>query len=304
MQDAKQRVREFYDEIGWMQDPEGLFQNARYEDLRPVSREYIHKCHLRVNRHISEHGVCLLDAGSGPVQWPEYLTYSEGFQFRVCADISITALRAAREKLRGRGLYVVADIADLPFQPDTFDAVVSIHAIHHLPSSEHRQAYVELHRVLKPGHAGVTVNGWHRPLLMRMAEPLIQLGRLLSGRSPKRKKEWRDAVFQEGTFVQKMTPARLRSELAGVVDFEIFAWRSLSPRFMQWFVKPGIVGAILLRLVFWLEEQLPRFFGTHGQYPLIVIRKVQGFAVGPSGPGTSRFDDQNTQAIRGKDELE
>ena len=43
-------------------------------------------------------------AGSGPVQWPEYLTYSEGYQYRLCADISITALLssyAAGDKAMG-----------------------------------------------------------------------------------------------------------------------------------------------------------------------------------------------------------
>ena len=48
----KQQVREFYDQVGWQEVSEGLYQNARYEDLRPVSREYIHQCHLRVNRHL------------------------------------------------------------------------------------------------------------------------------------------------------------------------------------------------------------------------------------------------------------
>jgi len=77
MENTKQQVREFYDQIGWSQVGDGLYQNARYEDLRPVSREYIHKCHLRVKRHLAPEGKILLDAGSGPVQWPEYLTYAE-----------------------------------------------------------------------------------------------------------------------------------------------------------------------------------------------------------------------------------
>ena len=47
-QDSKQKVREFYDEIGWSRESSGYYQNARYEDLRPVSAEYIHKCHLRI----------------------------------------------------------------------------------------------------------------------------------------------------------------------------------------------------------------------------------------------------------------
>src|SRR5437868_11660891 len=74
-ENTKQQVREFYDQIGWSQAADGLYQNARYEDLRPVSREYIHKCHMRVKRHLASEGDILLDAGSGPVQWPEYLTY-------------------------------------------------------------------------------------------------------------------------------------------------------------------------------------------------------------------------------------
>jgi len=273
MTNTKQQVREFYDQIGWSQVGDGLYQNARYEDLRPVSRDYIHKCHLRVKRHLSPSGYFLLDAGSGPVQWPEYLMYSEDYRYRVCADISITALREARIRLGERGLYVVADIANLPFKEDAFDGEVSMHAIHHLPLSEHKRAYVELHRVLKPESSAVIVNGWHEPLLMRMAEPFIQLGRLLSGRGLKRKKDWSEEDDQAGTFVEKLTPRWLNQELKDTVDYKIYPWRSLSPRFMRWFVKPKFGGKFFLRVIFWKEEKFPGFFGKHGQYPMIVIRK-------------------------------
>ena len=37
--DVKREVREFYDSIGWQQIGDGIYQNARYEDLRPVVRE-------------------------------------------------------------------------------------------------------------------------------------------------------------------------------------------------------------------------------------------------------------------------
>ena len=276
MTNTKQQVREFYDQIGWSQVGEGLYQNARYEDLRPVSRNYIHRCHLRVNRHLSPSGDFLLDAGSGPVQWPEYLTYSENYRYRLCVDISITALKEAREKLGERGLYVVADIANLPFKADAFDGGVSMHAIHHLPLSEHRRAYLELHRVLRPERSAVVVNGWHNPMLMRLAEPFIKLGRLLSGRGLKRKKDWLDEDDQAGTFVEKLTPAWLDQELKGAIPYKLYPWRSLSPRFMRWFVRPQLGGKAILRFVFWLEERFSRFFGRHGQYPMIVIRKLEG----------------------------
>jgi len=265
MTNPKQQVRAFYDEIGWKQDSDGVYQNARYEDLRPVSRDYIHNCHLRVNRHLAPSGDFLLDAGSGPVH----------YRYRVCADISITALREARKRVGQRGLYVVADIANLPFKAQAFDGFVSMHAIHHLPLTEHKGAYLELTRVLKTGHSGVAVNGWHNPLLMRLAEPFIQLGRSLSGRGKKHKKNWLEEDDQAGTFVEKLTPRWLKDELSSVVHFEIYPWRSLSPRFMRWFVRPQLGGKAFLRLVFWLEERFPRFFGEHGQYPMVVIRKLE-----------------------------
>jgi len=123
--DVKQRVREFYDSVGWKQVGSGLYQNARYEDLRLVSREYIHRCHVRVNRYLKKMGKFLLDAGSGPIQYPEYLEYSSGYQYRVCLDISILALDEARERIGSHGLFVVGDAANLPFKPEAFDGVVS-----------------------------------------------------------------------------------------------------------------------------------------------------------------------------------
>lgn len=271
---TKQQVREFYDRIGWSQVGDGLYQNARYEDLRPVSREYIHRCHMRVRRHLSPTGKFLLDAGSGPVQYPEYLTYSEGYRYRVCADISITALKEARVQLGAKGLYVVADIANLPFKPDTFDGIVSLHTIHHLPIEDHRRAYAELYRVLGSSHTAAVVNGWHNPWLMRMARPLIRLIRLMrKGYAGKQKKDWLSEDDPAGTYVEKLTPRWLRQELNGVMTIEIYPWRSLSTIFIRWLIHPQLGGKAILRLIFWLEERFPRFFGENGQYPMIVFRK-------------------------------
>src|SRR6478672_9389691 len=111
-ENIKQQVREFYDQIGWSQAGDGLYQNARYEDLRPVSHEYIHNCHLRVKRHLAPNGDILLDARSGPVQGREYLTYSENYRYRLRADISITALKEARARLGRKGLFGVADVSN------------------------------------------------------------------------------------------------------------------------------------------------------------------------------------------------
>jgi hypothetical protein len=71
-----------------------------------------------------------------------------------------------------------------------------------------------------------------------------------------------------------MTPRHLKRELAGAVPYEIRAWRSLSPRFMQWFIRPGLAGRTVLSLIYRLEDAFPRFFGLYGQYPMIVLHKT------------------------------
>jgi len=269
---TKQQVREFYDEIGWQQEEGGLYQNARYDDLRPVVRDYIHRTRLRVNRGIAASGRFLLDAGSGPVQYDEYLSYSHGYQKRVCFDISIQALREARKRIGDHGLYVVGDIASLPFQADVFDGIVSMHTIHHLPAGEHRLAYKELFRVLRPGRSAAVVNGWTNPALTGWLDRLIvssrRLRRILRGKSVRAQQH-----AEKATFVQKTNARWLRNELGAEVPVEILAWRSASTRLLRTFIHENFGGRAVLDWLYRLEEKYPRFFGEHGQYPLIVVKK-------------------------------
>ena len=206
-QNTKQVVRHFYDEIGWQKVSEGTYQNAQYEDLRPVSRAYIHKCHLRVNRHLKPTGEYLLDAGSGPIQYPEYLTYSAGYQHRVCLDISIVALKEARDRIgSSHGLFVVADVANLPFKNEVFDGIVSLHTLHHLTNSDYVPAYENLKRVLKQNSTAVVVNGWGESVLMQwFRKPILVMERLFqtAKSSPEKKKESSADMPKkpQGTFV-------------------------------------------------------------------------------------------------------
>ena len=273
MSETKQKVREFYDSIGWKQEEDGNFQNARYEDLRPVSAEYIQNTRLRINSNLKQDGKYLLDAGSGPVQYDDYITYSNTYQKRVCLDISILALKEARNRLGDHGLFVVGDLANLPFASEVFDGIVSMHAIHHLPLDEHPKAYDELYRVLGRESTAVIVNGWSDPFLSRIGEPLIGLLRRLSGRSAKRKKDWVNEEAPEGTFVRKMTPNWLNANVADHLPLTIKPWRSMSTRYLRWFIYPELGGKQFLKIVFWLEDRFPDFFGKNGQYPMIILRK-------------------------------
>lgn len=288
--DVKQKVRQFYDQIGWQEVGEGVYQNARYEDLRPVSREYIHRCHMRVKSHFKPEGCYFLDAGSGPIQYPEYLEYSRSYQARVCADISIVALKEARQRIGdrqsgGHGLFVVADVANLPFQPGIFDGLMALHTIHHLPIDEHRAAYNELYRVLAADTTAVVVNGWDSsPLMVLFVAPLRWLRRtrkrilrnLGSGAVRSVQDIDGDAPIRpepKGTFVSKRDATWLQAEIGSEIPLEILVWRSVSVRFLRAYIHPWAGGRWILRLLYWLEEHFPHFFGKYGQYPLVVIRK-------------------------------
>jgi SAM-dependent methyltransferase len=283
--EVKGQVRQFYDRIGWHMEGD-FYQNARYEDLRPVSAEYIHRCHLRVKRHLKAEGKYLLDAGSGPIQYPEYLLYSQGYRYRVCADISIVALQEARKRIGAHGLFVVADVANLPFKAGVFDGAVTLHTFHHLPHQEQKGAYGEIYRILKPGSQAVVVNGWTVSSLMERLQPLVllaeRLGRMverLHGRPPAAGRlagasaGQPQAVVPTGTFIDKLDADGLRADLGGEMDFEIRVWRSVSVRFLRAVVHRGLGGKIFLKLLYRLEERSPHFFGEKGQYPLVVVRK-------------------------------
>ena len=275
---TKQQVREFYDQVGWSQEEDGNYQNARYEDLRPVSREYIHKTRLRVNRHLLPSGKYLLDAGSGPVQYEEYKTYSAGYDYRVCADISITALQEAKKRLGDHALCVVADVANLPFKEGAFDGIVSMHTIHHLPMDEHRAAYQDMYRVLGMDKTAVVVNGWGAPLLMQIAKPFIRIAKFIrfkrSGKEfslIKKKKAAQEADV--GTYIKKTSAFWLKNELSDLTEIDIYSWRSLNTHFLRTFIHAFFGGKFFLKIVFWVEDLFPRFHGKHGQYPMVVFKK-------------------------------
>jgi ubiquinone/menaquinone biosynthesis C-methylase UbiE len=290
--DAKENVRKFYDNVGWQMVDEDLYQNAQYEDLRPVSWEYIHRCHMRVNRHLAKEGCYFLDAGSGPVQYPEYLTYSEGYRIRVCTDISIVALKEARKRLGDHGRYVVSDIAHLPFKSETFDGIVSLHTVHHVPMEDKITAYEELYRTLNPGKKMVVVNGWTKAPLMASLTRLMHSVKQVRGwwlRTVKKQAvETEQAEVENrvpptekpekpkrpaGTFVEKLDAEWLIEALEGRMDYEILVWRSVSVSFLRSVIYPDWGGRFWLKVLFLLEDIFPRILGRIGQYPLVVVTK-------------------------------
>jgi len=284
----KKVLQDFYDSIGWQkagQETTSFVDALKWEDLRPVASEYIHDCHLRVNRYIKKQGRYLLDAGSGPIQYPEYLSYSDGYAFRICVDISFLALKEAQKKLGNKGIYILGDITNIPLQDNTVDGAVSLHVIYHVPKDEQLAAFRELHRVLIPGSSAAIVYSWPNSQMLkwllfprRIKRNILRWIQKLKSlvkkilRWENRKKTTAPVSVPETPYHYTHEQAYFENNLKGI-KFEIVVWRSIGVPFMRMYIHPHLFGAAILRGIYRKEEGNPALYGRIGQYPLFVIQK-------------------------------
>lgn len=272
----KRGVQVFYDYVGWQrQGDEHFVDTIRHEDLRPVSKNYLHACHLRVNEYLTNQGEFLLDVASGPVPHPEYLTYSDEFRYHLCVDLSITALKEAGDKLEQKGLYVMGDITRLPFPDDSIDGIVSIHTIYHVPKDEQERAFREIWRVLSPGSTSIIIYHWgDHSLLMNVClfpyhifRALRKIFRLVQSRLMQTRESIEPKLYFHAHNYQWVT------NHLGDLNPEIVSWRSVSLEFLKFFIHEWLFGRKILQFIFWLEGRFPHKLGRLGQYPLIVLKK-------------------------------
>jgi ubiquinone/menaquinone biosynthesis C-methylase UbiE len=254
------RVRDFYDHRGWQADttgPGAVYGDAQlWEDLRPCAAEYVSACRRKVLEFLPPSGERILDAGSGPIQYPEYLEYSSGFAKRVCVDLSQRALDEARTKLGDRGEYVSASLLELPFPDDHFDAAVSLHTIYHIDKDQQEDAVRELLRVLKPGALAVVV--YSNP--DRLAARLKALVR--RRRSP-----------DSGPIYFFAHPLSWWQRFSDEAAIEIVPWRSLNANESRRLIPDNALGARMFRALLSFENAFPRWAVWAGCYPMIILTK-------------------------------
>lgn len=289
--EIKREVQEFYDQYGWQQIGDGLYQNSRYEDLRPVSEAYVRRCRERVSQYLPENGKLILDGGSGPIQYPEYEAYSSGFEHRVCLDISSLALKEARRRIGDHGLYVVGDLANLPFKEDAFGAVLSMHVIYHLPMEDQESAFREFFRILKPTGKAVVIYSWgEHSLLMRLASLPVRFAgwmlrlysrlrfgkdRPMTVKDREVDKETVALLTKPGLYSFKHDYRWLKTQVGDLPAFEVRVWRTVSSAFLRALIHRQFLGQFWLKLLYWAEEKCPHFLGRYGQYPMVLFEKPQ-----------------------------
>lgn len=297
-------VMSFYDETGWKRTARGVFHDADInEDFRAGSRRYIRDCHLRVNNFLPRRGKYILDIASGPIQYDEYLTYSQNFDKRICCDVSFEALRAAAARIGDKGIFIQCDITNIPLRDEAVDAFVCLHTIYHVPAEKQLLAFRELERVTRSGGSGIVVYSWGShawgetaasPWRMLRRAP-VRLRAALHPFIPDALLRWRRRRINTPMPVGDAAPVPgvraasqacfhahsyrwYRKNLAASKCWSLATWRSMGLKLLKERVPDSAFGAFLLGFVFRLEDMMPATLGRIGPYPMFVFRKPEAGA--------------------------
>jgi SAM-dependent methyltransferase len=280
----KAAVQAFYDHAGWRFDPgAGAFTDgAVFDDLRPVTAAYRRRANERVKEALPEAGDLILDAASGAIQYDDYVRFSDGYRRRVCVDLSPRGLAAARRRIGPHGLFVRADVTALPFAAATFDAVVSLHTLYHVPADEQVTFLGEVARVLRAGRRAVVVSSWdwsYWDLALRLPGAL---GRRASRALRKRRRRFAAAPAAPGApeaaaaslYFHPTRRAWLQGAAPSGISLGVRCWRSVSVDFLRGLGDSALSRRLLHGLA-WIEETWPGWTGRFGVYPLLLLDKVE-----------------------------
>ena len=146
--EVREAMKAFYDTYAWKRaevSNEYVGNVLHIHQDEAVAR-YCSNNEMRYKKYFTHVGDFFLDAGCGP---NPRLNLSDSFQKHVCVDFSLNSLKGARECLGDRGLYVVADLAALPFPPRIFDGTLAAHCLYHVHKDGQPTVLKELCRVTK-----------------------------------------------------------------------------------------------------------------------------------------------------------
>ncbi|MEQ1785222.1 MAG: class I SAM-dependent methyltransferase, partial [Hyphomonadaceae bacterium] len=248
-------------------DEAGVFAETRaFSDTRTLAQNFTNRCTKRMGRHFKTGGKYLLDAGSGPIPYEELLRYGDTFEKRVCVDLSVKGLWAAKQKLGDRGIYLQGDLTNLPLKTGSMDAVTCNHVIYQIPPEHQVAAWLELWRVLKPGGTAVIVYFSPNP---RLSWRLEKAAKLLFGDLT----EQNTAPPSDDELPHHVMPLSWFKDRTWPFTYTLDSFRPVSQSFMRDRLPNDWRGRAFLNALYAFQAVAPQFCAKYGTVPAFVIRK-------------------------------
>ncbi len=273
----KKRVFDYYNELNYKtrKSYEVYEDSPKWVDSREVSSEYMKNSFSKASVFYPRSGDFFLDIASGPVGLPEYMDLSDGYQIRICIDVSINALLQAKknmEKAGKKGIYICGDITNIPVTDNVCDTVLSQHTLYHIPKREQKTAVNELYRVAKKGSKIVIVYSWfYHSWFMNLSLNIFQLYRI--ARHFAGKLYVRLFRSKPRLYFYSHSPSWFRKTFDFSDEMKFYCWRSTNKYFLNFYIHKWLSGERILNRIRQLEDKNTGFMGTFGEHPAIVITK-------------------------------
>lgn len=271
----KERVFKYYNEIQYhVKNSLKIYEDSpKWVDFRDVSSEYLQNSFSKAKKCLNPGGKYLLDIASGPIGLKEYVDLSEHFEIRICADISINALIQAKQNYRHRqGIYLCADICNIPLKDNVCDSVLCQHTLYHIPKKEQKTAVEEMVRVTKAEcNIAIVYSLFYHSWFMNLMLFPIQLYRIV--RHFAGKVYVRIFSNKPRLYFYPHSLGWFRRNFSWSDKMEFYCWRALNKYFLNLYIHEKTGGKKILNWFQKMEDKYPKFWGAIGEYPIIVIRK-------------------------------
>jgi ubiquinone/menaquinone biosynthesis C-methylase UbiE len=273
MKRSSEKVQEFYDRFGWVQEggrtgEQKLFWAPGSGPLRTILEQN------RIDRMVSavrEAGpnLNLIEAGCGGNPATALLPLCSRY---TGVDFSETGLALAREKVSTANVpfdLVTGDVCSLPFPDGSFDAGYSAHVFYHIDDvAAQAKAFRELCRVVRPGGRVVLILANSRPLLFP-----VRLAARLAAETPVLSDALRRLRRPSPLPYLPMPLSWMRRLLSefGTVDMTCHALESTW--LLQNVSESNIFGRTVLRAMTQAERAAPHALLHLGNYVLIKVSR-------------------------------
>jgi SAM-dependent methyltransferase len=261
-----QSVKDFYENEGWKFSESHSHDAHINENLTRVAAQYVTNVRLRILENLGS-GKNLLDIGCGPIQYPEYLLYSSNFELRVCVDLSAEALKLARVKLMEKGNYIVGDYLDLMNLPQApFDGSTLINVLYHIEKDNQEKFVRKILADLNPGARLVVVYSNPKTFSAVSTKYLVKLKKCFNRMSSRGQK-----ISGVNPIYFYRHPLSFWQKFEDSSDVKLLAWRTFSPQLEQILFRKNLLGNLLLKCLFQLEEL--KWWVKFAEYPMVILTK-------------------------------